>query len=599
LALIELIKELNVGWGRVPELGDEALTGRQDAKDVRYVTRVAAAISTLFTDESFQLSDHGFRIFAMAHRWLSAIFGASAFLTADHVIRALNLHPEDPGKRIEVRDKDLLKFALLYSLDSEIPLDLDAMWAKDRKIASALFLGILSSRIVLSDAAHAKREKLLEWFPQKLAEMHLNDLPAGFLHDTWMHCTYAATPAKHDIKAALNKVIRAWLMESGFADDLRERRKLTREKPVIVVILDHFHSKHAVYRWFSLLLSGLRPRFRVVGVGIHQPDAPAAALFDKNVVIDTGHLGDAVKAMIAAVYEETPDIVFHLGVGMGLQGLFLANLRLAPIQVASWAHPATTRSPQMDYFLLENYYQPAAPEFSERLLLVPEAAFPSILPPKPAFKRGAKRSDGVLNVAVVLSLMKLNPPLLRTCRAILDRSKVPLRLHILLGGCHGVATMYVDSLVRRILPEAVVYPQMPAEHYYHSLGVADMCLDPYPFGNLTTLMDYASEGVPMISLLGNQIFSGQGALLIKRLGLPEWLVAKTVEEYCDKALELAENTQLRESLSKYLRDAFHPSRVGSLDVFKGDPGLVARTFHSLLEGHDRIQQNDDKLVRLS
>ena len=48
-----------------------------------------------------------------------------------------------------------------------------------------------------------------------------------------------------------------------------------------------------------------------------------------------------------------------------------------------------------------------------------------------------------------------------------------------------------------------------------------------------------------------------------------------------------------------LRDAFDPAKVKSLDVFSGDPGLVGKTFRSLLESHERIQQQDDKLVRVS
>ena len=33
-----------------------------------------------------------------------------------------------------------------------------------------------------------------------------------------------------------------------------------------------------------------------------------------------------------------------MAIGMSLQGIFLANLRLAPVQVSSWGHPASSRS---------------------------------------------------------------------------------------------------------------------------------------------------------------------------------------------------------------------------------------------------------------
>ena len=606
-ALMGLIRDLNIGNGRIPELGEHPLAGRQDPRDVRYVTRLAAAIGALFADESFQLSPGGFRLFAMAHRWLSAIFGASAFGNADHIIRAFNLNLEDAGKKFEVQEKDLLKFALLYSIDSEVQLDIEALWAKDRVLASALFLGILSSRVVLSEAAHEKREKILEWFPQKLSEMQLSDLPIGFLHDAWMHCTYAVTPRKHDIKEALNKLIRTDLLRNGFADDTRDRSKLSRDKPVVVVILDHFHSRHVIFRWFSRLLAGLRPAFRLVGICIQKPDEPAAALFDKHILIelppDRG-LGDALHPMLEAVREEAPDIVFHLGVGMSLQGIFLANLRLAPIQIASIGHPATTKHTQIDYFMVDDLMlnsssETAVADFSERLLLAPPSAFALCRPPTPDFERQQRKGDGVVNIAVVLSLMKLNPPFLRACREVMDRCKVPTRLHVLLGGSYGVTTMYVDNLIRRTIPDAIIYPQLTPEQYYYALGAADMCLEPFPFANATTIIDYASEGVPSVCLVGDPISARQSACVMRRIGLPEWLITQTPKEYIEKAAMLASDALHRETIRSYLRDAFQPSKVDSLDIFQGDPKLVCRWFQALLKGRRGMQATESKILKIA
>lgn len=604
--LMGLIRDLHVGYGRIPELGDYTMTGRQDPRNLRYVTRLAAGISSLFADDSFQMSPRGFQLFAMAHRWLSAIFGASAFGTADHVIRAFNLHPEDAAKKFEVRDKDLLKFALLYSIDSEVPLDLEALWAKDRITASALFLGILSARVVLSDAAHEKREKLLVWFPAKVAELNLPDLPIGFLHDVWMHCTYAASAKKHDIKKALNRLIRDDLIRVGFSDDLRERSPLAGRKPVVVVILDHFHSRHVVFRWFARILAALRPTFRLVGICIQKPDESAAALFDRQVLVELpedGGLGDALKPMIAAINEEAPDIVFHLGVGMALQGIFLANLRLAPVQIASVAHPASTRSTQVDYFvveddLLNSSSESAVADFNEQLLLVPPSTFGLLPPPTPEFERRPRRNDGVVNIAVVLSLMKLNPPFIVACREIMKRAAVPTRLHVMLGGSYGVTTMYVDNLIRRYIPDAVIYPQLTQEQYYTALGQADMCLDPFPFGNASTLIDYASEGVPSVCLIGDVIPSRHSAWIMKRMGLPDWLTARTIDEYIEKAAILASDASRRESLRTYLRDAFQSSKVGSLDIFRGDPQVVCRLFKALIEGRHELQTAATRVVKV-
>ena len=55
------------------------------------IHRLAAAITSLFSDPGFQLSAQGFSELMRWQRWISAIFGASDFHSTDHILETFNL----------------------------------------------------------------------------------------------------------------------------------------------------------------------------------------------------------------------------------------------------------------------------------------------------------------------------------------------------------------------------------------------------------------------------------------------------------------------------------------------------------------------------
>lgn len=63
----------------------------------------------------------------------------------------------------------------------------------------------MSSRFISSPEAHGKRESLLRWLPEHLAEIGtIDQLPGGIFHDVYMHCSSSGYAGKHNIKAAIN-----------------------------------------------------------------------------------------------------------------------------------------------------------------------------------------------------------------------------------------------------------------------------------------------------------------------------------------------------------------------------------------------------------
>jgi hypothetical protein len=115
LELTKLVRYLDSNYGHLSSIGDTPSGERSsDDRDAHFAARIASVVGSLFADPESRLSDEGFRGLVGLHQWFAIIFGASAFGTADHVIRLFNMEP-DPDQRLTLNDRDLLKFCLLYS----------------------------------------------------------------------------------------------------------------------------------------------------------------------------------------------------------------------------------------------------------------------------------------------------------------------------------------------------------------------------------------------------------------------------------------------------------------------------------------------------
>ena len=90
--LLSLLVELDTRRGGMPPVGEVHAPARLTAVelDAHLSTRIAAAITALLGDPMLRLAPDWQRHVLARQRWLSAIFAASVFGHADHVIRTLS-----------------------------------------------------------------------------------------------------------------------------------------------------------------------------------------------------------------------------------------------------------------------------------------------------------------------------------------------------------------------------------------------------------------------------------------------------------------------------------------------------------------------------
>jgi hypothetical protein len=605
--LVRLLKLIDINYGgldaefmRVRSAAIDLMP--ESLRDQHLLNRIAGAISALFSDPGFHISVEGFGQLIVFQRWLSALFAASAFVNCDHILKSLNALGAD-ATEFQVTERDLPKFCILYSPESELPLNVELLWRQNKPMAAALFLALLSPRFLGTPVAHAKREALLGWLPAHLDQIaSLDVLPLGILHDVYMHCSYADLPARHAIKRPINRLIRKKMVAMGLTDiasvaarvpGATEPDPALRTKPVMLVLLEWFGRTHSIYRTHAKTLNAARRRFHLVAIAsAANIDDAGRAIFDEVIEFDAkDDVSAGLRQLHAVAAARKPAVFYMPSVGMFPITMFAANLRLAPLQVAALGHPATTHSDCIDYISVEDDFVGDPACFSETLLRLPKDGqpyWPSLIGIKdgqggtPPVARKDRHADAdldrpIANIAIAATIMKLNPGFLLACRRIQALSRRTIHFHFLVGQAQGLVTPQVLRLIRSYLPGAEVYPHRPYDDYMATLNTCDMFMSPFPFGNTNGVVDAVSLGLPGVCKTGPEVFEHIDEALFRRLQLPEWTITATVEEYVQAAVRMADNVDERAALYRQLE------QPGSLDVlFNGRPECLGEELHRLL-----------------
>ncbi|EDY1998325.1 cobalt ABC transporter permease [Salmonella enterica subsp. diarizonae] len=602
-----LLGELDRAYGQWSDRVRAFAPGQLSDRLNRHLcTRIAGAVTALFSRPGFRLSDTGYVQLMNLHRWLALIFAVSSYRNGDHIIRNLNAAGGGVVDPLTLNGSNLKLFCLCYFPDSEIALQPDVLWQYDRETVVRLFCALITGRALPTPAAHGRREQLLAWLPEKLTELDsLDFLPVAVLHDVYMHCSYADLPQKHAIKRSVNTLVRRTLLAQGFCDlagpdapgpgdtvlqqvpSVPVVTPAQPEKPVMMVVLEHFTCQHSVYRTHSVAFRALRERFTLHGVALEgSVDAVTEQVFD---VCHRMEAGDAVRSVWQLAQTLRPSVMYYAGVGMFPYTIYLSNLRLAPLQLVGLGHGASTFCPTLDGFVVEEDFVGDPACFSERVCAVPADSMPFV-PPARTLRVSEKRVSFAIRqqqalpfalpvrIAVCASIMKINPGFLTALAEIQARSRVPVQFCFYMGFAQGLTLDYLRSAIHDVLPDAEVNAHMAVQDYQSSLNSCELFANPFPYGNMNGVVDVVRQGLPGVCLSGPEVHTHIDEGLFRRLGLPEALIAGDRETYIRAVVRLAEDDAWRESLQAQLQEN-DPEQV----LFTGHPEKFAAAVKALWE----------------
>lgn len=562
-------------------------------KIINFATQMAEAITTLFCDPKLSLPHDQVLPLFSKQRWIALLFAASPYLNADHILRSYNIEPSDDPDNIHLaRDyQSLLKFCLMYLPESTVKLNLEHLWQLSPELCASLCFALQSPRFIATKEAFSKRAAILQWFPDKLAQLpHLYSVPSQISHDVYMHCSYDLEQNKHNVKQALNMVVRRTILTYNWQDNHTTQLGKVNGKPVMVVVLEHFSASHSIYRTHSTSLRAAREQFYLIGIGNAHVDLTGQSVFDEFRLFNSLDIFSAMQTVKQVCEEMGAAILYMPSIGMDLTTIFLSNTRLAPIQAVALGHPATTHSEFIDYVVVEDDYVGSEACFSEKLIRLPKDALPyvpSSLAPQSVEYR-LRENPEVVHIGIAATTMKLNPYFLETLRTILHQAKVPLHFHFALGQSIGITHPYVERFIKSYLGDAATaYAHAPYEQYMQILHQCDMMLNPFPFGNTNGIIDMVTLGLVGVCKTGPEVHEHIDEGLFKRLGLPQWLIAETVDEYVERAVRLIENHAERLAIRRHIIE-----NNGLQTLFSGDPSPMGKVFFEKVQAWERAQSAD-------
>src|SRR5688572_27126708 len=144
------------------------------------------------------------------------------------------------------------------------------MNAERDKFVLHQLLAAASNEFAFDKTAHDARESALELLPSLLDQVELNETTLGQLTTIYFLCTYCHTPAKHDVKKAINRVIRRALLQADVQDI--DTKPIRKDRPRVLVVTNHFHSTHVMFRVFGKSFAAMKEHFECIALSMASQD---------------------------------------------------------------------------------------------------------------------------------------------------------------------------------------------------------------------------------------------------------------------------------------------------------------------------------------
>jgi protein O-GlcNAc transferase len=300
-----------------------------------------------------------------------------------------------------------------------------------------------------------------------------------------------------------------------------------------------------------------RSRFEVIGVFLAKRtddvlEARLAQSFDRS--IDLFGINDQQAQQY--LLEQGIDIAIDLnGHTAGARtGLFAR--KIAPLQINYLGYAGTSGADFYDYLIADRVTVPPDHQvhYTEKMAYLPHSFFPAdtLITYEQMGSLPARQSQDLPDEGFVFASFnnayKITPAIFLIWMNLLKQ--VPNSV-LWLSKPSDSAVLHLQTQAKScgVEPERIIFAKrVPARvDHLSRLRLADLFLDTMYFNAHTTAADALWAGVPVLTIQGDTFASRVAASQLCALQMPE-LITYSLEEYADKALELAKNSSILKSL---------------------------------------------------
>ena len=257
------------------------------------------------------------------------------------------------------------------------------------------------------------------------------------------------------------------------------------------------------------------------------------------------------------------DIIIYPSIGMDTLSIIFPHLRLAPIQINTWGHSVTSGNPSIDYYISSIFYEPndkkqAQEHYSEKLISLRSLCTYYIPKNTSSITKNFNEVLGLPQNKKILFCLQSPSKLNRRFLSVLDNIVMKLgNAIVLLLQVNETSLPENRKRINDILHGRAFFVQRDSwATYAKYIKQSDLILDTYPTGGCNSTLD-AFMLNKVVVCCPTQYLRGRftaGFYQKMNIGYP---IAKNLEEYEHKAIELMRNNILRKSIEDNIEKHKH------------------------------------------
>jgi predicted O-linked N-acetylglucosamine transferase (SPINDLY family) len=587
-AAIKALERLSINYSKISL--KESKQGPVQIEN--FYTRFAAALTFLCinNEKPIELSElkkiHNYK------NIIIYIYSASGYRNTKHLLSYCSKKNEND--LIKTNSKKIFLILSMLGID-DVTDELMTFTLKQKpEIIFEYMMGWLSQRAIITKQGEKNRTRLLE-SSSLIDNISINTGDFKKIFQVWMYCSYASTQNKHKIKKTLNLIMQKLLSEMNFKIN-KTSYVAGKNRPRVLVIHEYFTKNHAMYRCYAPMIYSLKKNFELISLSEENNiDDASELIFEKIYKIK--FKAPSFEEIIKIIQKISPDIIYYPSIGMKPWTILTANLRLAPIQVFTQGHPATTNSDKIDYVFINNMVGDLEQVFSETILIGNNQFNPIEYDQVPEKMPQKEKSDGTyICIGINSKVMKLNYRLIEICKRLNKESKHKLQFHFFPGE-RGSNYDGIESMIRAELSNAKIFPYLSYTALLQEIKNCDLVLAAFPFGNTNGTADACMLGVPTVAHFGPENPAQSDLLVLESNGYPKWLISDNDDDYFKVALRLVNDEKLRMSFLKIPDTKSNKNNKLTLKENSNKNQLISKFFKYIYDNHTMIKSKNIRIIK--
>ncbi|GBL04000.1 hypothetical protein [Glaciecola sp. KUL10] len=542
---------------------------------------------------------------------LELLFSLSAWKTTDALIEKLNMLELLKFKKFQFTKKRMYQlhgFLALYCVGSKYRLPWKQLFHIAPELTLIAYQSMLIHGVSLVDKDRNRGFEALLHAAEGLPIIEIkNPEQAKALAHPYFYCSYTTSKNKYEIKKWVAKVLnhnaKRWLERDLYEFSASCDSRPISENPTIGVVLERYTKTHAMYRCYNARLAELSKEYKLVAI-IERGEAQDADLsvFDHIEVFEPN---EDINSIGCRIRDLEPDIMLYPSVGMSWWGMFLANIRFAPVQAMLGGHPSSSYSDAMDYFIFpgDNLDLDDIQKFTsekavviDNLGIIKQAAVKHDTLTNEMIEDFSKRQPDkeVFTVGVNGVIQKVNATLISVCKEIEIQTTRPIKfIFFSQHKPYSLGFMATKAQLNRYIKNFELVSYAEYVDYLATLSRCELLLPTIPFGGSNSNIDAMIVKRPKLFIEGSgELYTRTDGFDWLQVDMYHTLCCKGTDELLRRAVEIIENQEVLASLQQEVNEKC------SLDKVFFDPNLVtdSRGYSINPHVHKIIEIESSKLL---